>query len=66
MRCHSVAGRAHTRTVDSIFECTFFVRARQSLHGRTVPMILRAVLASFPLAICVLVVVLAYRKTRDR
>jgi hypothetical protein len=29
-------------------------------------MILRGVLAVFPLAICVLVVVLAYRKTRDR
>jgi hypothetical protein len=29
-------------------------------------MILRAILALFPLAICILVVVLAYRKTRDR
>jgi hypothetical protein len=29
-------------------------------------MILRAILALFPLAICILVVVLAYQKTRDR
>jgi hypothetical protein len=48
------------------FPNVFFVHARQSLHGLHPAMILRAILALFPPAICILVVVLAYRKTRDR
>jgi hypothetical protein len=40
----------------------FLLMPVKVLHGRT----LRAILAFFPLAICILVVVLAYRKTRDR
>jgi hypothetical protein len=65
MRCHLVGCGTHTRAVDPISEYTF-VDARQSLHGRSPCMILRAILALLPPAICIFVVVLAYRKTRDR
>jgi len=43
-----------------------YLDARQSLARAHPRMISRAILAFFPLAICILVVVLAYRKTRDR
>jgi hypothetical protein len=68
MRCHSVACGTHTRAVDPISECTFLLMPVKVCTGaRAHPrMILRAILALFPLAICILVVVLAYQKTRDR
>jgi hypothetical protein len=53
MCCHSVGCGTHTRAVDPVSESTF-------------AMILRPIIALFPLTICILVVVLAYRKTQDR
>src|SRR6267142_2065799 len=54
------------RAPSILFPNVLFVDARQSLARAHPRMILRAILAFFPLAICILVVVLAYRKTRDR
>jgi hypothetical protein len=59
----------HARAVDPVSECTFSrcpSTSADTLCAGAPAMILRAILAFFPLAVCILVVVLAYLQTRDR